>query len=123
MWDEDELILLDFDATGRSNPTCCLCESAFTFSRMNNQIRYDFYETYLQEYLKDYGKVEDDFNTCLYVCLNGKLQWLSYMLSKNGKKEDNYISETIAMVGELMLYANNIKNFNDIYQKVKHAEN
>jgi len=115
MWNNGEVILLDFDATGLANPTCCLCESAFTFSKKDNTINYDLYYEYLKNYFLDYGCIKEDFKECLYVCLNGKLQWLQYMLSKNNKKKDNYIKETIDMINELTLYYNNIEKFYNIY--------
>ena len=115
MWDNDEIMLLDFDATGLANPTCCLCESAFTFSKKDSTINYDLYYEYLKNYFLYYGKIKEDFKECLYVCLNGKLQWLQYMLSKNNKKKDNYILDTIDMINELVLYYNNIEKFYNIY--------
>jgi len=115
MWDNNSIVLLDFDATGLSNPSCCLCESAFTFSRDENSINYDLYREYLKSYLEDYGMIKENFKDCLYVCLNGKLQWLKYMMSKNHKNKDNYIFGTICMIKELVLYYDNIEKFNEIY--------
>lgn len=118
LWENNKPILLDFDATGLANPTCCLCESAFTFSHYDNYINYDFYKNYLKEYIKEYGIIKDDFYQSLFACLNGKLQWLIYMFSKNHLKRNNYINETISMIDELILYYNNIEKFYKIYKDV-----
>lgn len=119
LWDKDKMFLIDFDATGLSNPTCCLCESAFTFSKINNnKVNYSFYEEYLRSYLNNYGKIKEDFRCCLFSCLNGKLQWLNYMFSKNSKKENNYIDGTKYMINEFLLYYENINKFNEIYMKI-----
>lgn len=118
LWHKDELILIDFDAMGLSNPTCCLCESAFSFSVFNKAVKYKFYEEYLRTYLSNYGKIKEDFRSSLYVSLNGKLQWLSYMFSKNNKRKDNYIDDCKSMIEELLLYYDNIDKFNDIYKKI-----
>lgn len=115
MWNNGDVILLDFDATGLSNPSCCLCESAFTFSKDGESINYDFYREYLKSYLEDYGEIKENFKDCLYFCLNGKLQWLKYMMSKNHKNKDNYIFGTICMIKEFLLYYDNIDKFNEIY--------
>lgn len=119
LWDKLELTLIDFDATGYSNPTCSLCESAFTFSRINKKINYDFYKEYIKTYLDDYGVIEEDFKEALMGSFNGKLQWLRYMMSKNHLKKDNYINGTIGMIKELVLYYDNIDTFNEIYLEVK----
>lgn len=121
--DDNNPILLDFDALGLSNPTCSLCESAFTFSHNKNYINYDFYKIYLSEYIKEYGIIKDDFYSCLYVCLNGKIQWLIYMFSKNHLKNNNYIEETIKMINEFILYYNNIEKFYNIYCQLTNKHN
>jgi len=116
LWYNKKIILLDFDAVGFSNPTCCLCESAFTFSKHKKQIRYDFYEEYIKSYLKDYGPIKEDFKDALYASFNGKLQWLEHMLFEDNIK--NYISEIIEMIDELTLYYKNIDKFHEIYLQV-----
>ena len=118
LWKDNDLILLDFDAVGLSNPTCCMCESAFNFS-YNGKINYNFYKIYIKAYIEEYGLIKDDFYQSLFVCLNGKLQWLIYMFSKNHLKNNNYIDETIMMIKELVLYYNNIEKFYYIYQQIK----
>lgn len=115
MWNDLDMILLDFDACGMSNPTCCMCESAFNFSYSLNGINYDFYREFIKEYIKNYGELKDDLKKALYVSMNGKLQWFSYMLSKIGNENNNYIEETIYMIEELKVYYDNIKIFYNIY--------
>jgi len=116
LWKDLDLILLDFDACGLSNPTCCLCESAFNFSYDGHNINFDYYRLFLEEYLKNYGLVKDNFKDSLYVCMNGKLQWFSYMLSKIIDNE--YIEETKEMIKMFINYYNNIDSFYNIYLDV-----
>ena len=118
LWNDKDMILIDFDALGLSNPTISLCESAFTFARMGRRINYEFYEAYLRSYLSVYGKVKENYRAALIASFNGKLQWLCYMFSKNHLKKDNYIDETKAMIEELVLYYKNIDKFNRIYNKI-----
>lgn len=118
LWKNEEMILIDFDATGFSNPTCSLCESAFTFSNYGNYINYDYYEEYLNTYIKEYGLIKDNYYKALYVSFNGKLQWLNYMFSKNHLKKNNYIDDCISMIDELVLYYNNIDRFNNMFAVV-----
>ena len=118
LWENEKIVLIDFDATGLSNPTCSLCESAFTFSNYGNYIRYDYYEEYLKIYINEYGLIKDDFYKALFVSFNGKLQWLKYMFSKNHLKKGNYINDCIDMIDELVLYYNNINKFYNIFEKV-----
>lgn len=119
LWEEGEPILIDFDATGLSNPACSLCESAFTFSKYSTYIKYDFYEEYLKAYFKEYGLIKEQYIEALYASFNGKLQWLKYMFSKNHLKNNNYITEIVSMIEELVLYYDNIEKFNTIFIKVQ----
>ena len=118
LWNKEIPILIDCDATGLSNPTCCMCESAFTFSNYKHHINYNFYEEYLKSYLNEYGPISENFIEAIHVSFSGKLQWLRYMFSKNHLKKGNYIDETISMIEELVLYYDNIEKFNQIYLKV-----
>jgi len=120
LWKNNELRLIDFDATGDRNPTCCLCESAFVFSKYNDKIKYDYYKEYLKTYIKSYGKIKDNFHKSLYVAMNGKIQWLSYLLSNidNDKRR----KDIICMINELILYYNNIDKMNQIYLNVSNKQ-
>lgn len=113
LWKNNDLRLIDFDASGYSNPTCCLCESAFVFSKYNDKIKYDYYEEYFKSYLSEL-KIKDEFRECLYVAINGKLQWFNYLLG-NYKKRSN---DLISMINELVLYYDNIDEMYSLYLKV-----
>lgn len=119
LWNKKEMTLVDFDATGLANPTSSLCESAFTFSYNGKTINYNFYSEYLRRYINIYGKIEDNFEDCVYACLNGKLQWLSYMFAKNKRVKDNYVEETKEMLKELLTYYKGIKKMQEIYDLLK----
>lgn len=113
LWNDYNLTLIDFDATGPVNHACALAESSFTFSKINNEkINFDYYKLYLKEYIIVYGSFKEDYKKALYVSMNGKLRWYIYLLSK-GDKEG-----IIAMTKELALFWDNIDNFYSLYQKV-----
>ena len=118
LWNDMDMVLVDFDALGYSNPTVSLCESAFTFARMGKRINYEYYEEYLRSYIKEYGNIKENYKAAIIASFNGKLQWLNYMFSKNGKSKDNYRDSTKHMIEELILYYKNIDKFNRIYEKV-----
>ena len=118
LWKDKNVKLIDFDAMGLSNPTCSLCESAYTFSKNKTGVKYDYYEEYLNSYIKGYGTIKENYLEALYASFNGKLQWLSYMFSKNHLKNNNYIDGTISMINELVTYYNNIDKFNEIYKEI-----
>lgn len=112
LWNNDKPILLDFDASGKVNPTCALCESAFALSRINGKLDLKRYELYLKNYLRDFGKLKDDFSVALTVCMNGKLCWLKYLIDTNREKDMYY------MLKELILFCNNISIMEDIYERL-----
>ena len=112
LWDGLNPTLIDFDASGLANPTCCLSESAFTFSKNNNEINYDKYKVYLTSYLNDFGQIKEDYKKALYVSMSGKLQWYSYLISKK-----NY-EGIISMTKELILFYENIEKFYEIYKSI-----
>ena len=106
------MTLIDFDASGLSNPTAALIESAFTYSKQNNEINYEYFELYIKTYLEEYGPLKDNFKDCLYVSMNGKLQWLSYLMFKKRLKE------VTSMLNTLILFASNVETLNEIYENL-----
>lgn len=112
LWDGLNPTLIDFDASGLANPTCCLSESAFTFARQHKQIDYDKYRVYLTSYINNYGSIKEDYKTALYVSMSGKIQWYSYLISKK-----NY-EGIISMTKELLLFYENIEKFYEIYKSI-----
>ena len=110
LWDDDNIYLIDFDACGLSNPTVSLVESAFSLSKINNEINLDFYKEYLKEYKKIYGTIKDNYEEAITVAMNGKLQWLEYLL--NIKKDTNKI---YSMLEELILFIKYKEKFLEIY--------
>ena len=112
LWNETKMTLIDFDASGLSNPTAALIESAFTYSKQNNEINYEYFELYIKTYLEEYGPLKDNFKDCLYVSMNTKLQWLSYLMFKKRLKEVTSILNT------LILFASNVETLNEIYENL-----
>lgn len=112
LWNETKMTLIDFDASGLSNPTAALIESAFTYSKQNNEINYEYFELYIKTYLEEYGPLKDNFKDCIYVSMNGKLQWLSYLMFKKRLKE------VTSMLNTLILFASNVETLNEIYENL-----
>ena len=112
LWNETKMTLIDFDASGLSNPTAALIESAFTYSKQNNEINYEYFELYIKTYLEEYGPLKDNFKDCLYISMNTKLQWLNYLMFKKRLKE------ATSMLNTLILFASNVETLNEIYENL-----
>ena len=119
LWDKkDYMYLIDFDATAMSNPTVSFAEAAFALSRQNKILNKDFYKEFLTTYIKKYEELETDFETALNVCMNGKLQWLEYLMSKCTKKNKDAVEGTKSMIKELRLFIDSKENMLEIYNNV-----
>lgn len=118
LWEKDYMYLIDFDACGMSNPSVSLAECAFSLSRKNNKIDKDLYKDFIKTYVKKYGNLTNSYKDALAVAMNGKLQWLEYIMSKCSKKNHKYIEDTKSMIKELVLYTQSIDELNSIYQSV-----
>lgn len=115
LWNKDFMYLIDFDACCLSNPAVSLAESSFSLSRQNNKVNKDFYKEYLTTYIKKFGPLNTDYQVALDVAMNGKLQWLNYLLSKCNKKNQTIIDDTKYMIEELALYYDNKEEFYKLY--------
>ena len=115
LWNKDFMYLIDFDACCLSNPAVSLAESSFSLSRQNNKVNRDFYKEYLTTYIKKFGPLNTDYQVALDVAMNGKLQWLNYLLSKCNKKDQTIINDTKYMIEELALYYDNKEEFYKLY--------
>lgn len=115
LWNNLTPVLIDFDAMGKVNPICALCESAYTFSKLNKKFDLDRYKLYLETYISNSNKIKDDFQKALYVSMNGKLRWYNYLLSK----KDLY--GVVSMTNDFVNYYKNIEKFNDIYQNIQRS--
>ena len=118
LWKKDYMYLIDFDACGMSNPSVSLAEAAFSLSQKNNKIDKDLYREFLKTYLKKYGSLPNNYKDALVVAMNGKLQWLSYLMSKCSKKDLKTNEETKDMIKELILYSKNLEELNNIYLSI-----
>lgn len=118
LWKKDFLYLIDFDTCNMVNPSVSLAECAFTLSRKNNKVDKDIYKEFLKAYLKKYGALPNTYKDALIVAVNGKLQYLEYLMSKCSRKNPKAIEETISIIKELVIYANNIDELNNIYLSV-----
>jgi hypothetical protein len=109
------MYLIDFDACAMSNPSVCLAESAFSLSKQGNTINLDYYKEFVKTYTKKFGFLSNNYHDALAVAVNGKLQYLEYLMSLCSKKNQIAIKETIGMIKELVLYNKNIEEFYNIY--------
>lgn len=123
IWDKDYMYLIDFDASAMSNPTVSFAEAAFALSLQDKKLNKNFYKEFVSSYIKKYGKVETDFETALNVSMNGKLQWLEYLMSQCSKRKPERIKDTISMINELRLFIDNqelmLETFNDLTKTKK----
>ncbi|MBQ6841061.1 MAG: phosphotransferase [Bacilli bacterium] len=112
IWEKETPVLLDFDAVGLVNPYCAMAESAFNFTYSKRNMNLSHYKIYLKTYFenREYPKV--DFKDILYVSVNGKLQWLSYLLSSG------YEHDIINMIEELSFFYENINKLYEIYLSI-----
>ena len=108
------MYLIDFDACALANPYVALAEAAYSLSRQNGVINLDFYELFLKSYLDIY-QCGTDFRKALKVAMNGKLQWLEYMINKLLNNDLIMINDIISLIKEVILYKNNINYFYNIY--------
>lgn len=116
-----DIYLIDFDASSLSNPIVSLAESSFALSIQNNEINYDLYKTYIREYLDTYGKPNTSYNDALNCAMNGKLQWLCYLLDEASKENKTRINDSISMINELMIFINNKDKLLDTYNKLNYV--
>ena len=114
LWDDEDMYLIDFDACASTNPYVALAEAAYSLSRQKGVINWDFYEIFLKSYLRIYC-CDTDFKKALKVAMNGKLQWLEYMISKLLNDDLTMVKDVIAMINEVIFYFDNIDKFYDIY--------
>lgn len=123
IWNKDYMYLIDFDATAMSNPTVSFAEAAFALSRQGKVFNIDFYKEFVSSYIKKYGEIVTDFEIALNVAMNGKLQWLEYLMSKCSKKDEDSNKGTISMLNELRLFIDNkeemLNIFNDLTKNKK----
>lgn len=114
LWDDEDMYLIDFDACALANPYVALVEAAYSLSRQNGVINLDFYEIFLKSYLDIY-QCDTDFKKALKVAMNGKLQWLEYMIGRLLNNDLLMVKDVIAMINEVIFYFDNIDKFYDIY--------
>lgn len=116
LWDNNNMYLIDFDACCMSNPAVSLAEASYALSIQNNILNKDFYKIFLESYLKVY-KITD-YENALKVALNGKLQWLEYLINKCNKEDKQTILDIKSMIKELIMYKENQKEFLKIYENI-----
>ena len=120
LFNEYDIYLIDFDASSLSNPIVSLAESAFALSIQKKEINYNLYKTYIREYLDTYGEPNTSFNDALNCAMNGKLQWLCFLLGEAIKNNETRINDSISMINELMIFINNKDKLLDTYNKLNY---
>ena len=117
LWKNNKLYLIDFDATSLANPLVSLAESAFSLSKIDGVININYYEEFIKNYLKNYYNSKINYDIALKCAMNGKLQWLKYLLDNN-LEFSTKINDSIEMIKELILYINYQDTFLNIYNKL-----
>lgn len=118
LWNKNQMYLIDFDATCLSNPIVFLAESSFALTRQENSINFDFYIEYIKKYNDIYGKSKTNYKDALMCAMNGKLQWLEYLLSDCSENNIKRVDDCISMINELMLFINNKDKLLKIYNEI-----
>lgn len=113
LWEGLTPTLIDFDASGLSNPSCCMAESALNFSITKDGYDFDKYKTYIKSYIKHYGPILEHYRDVLYASMNGKLQWYNYIISKKN------FNDILGMTKDLIYYYDNIEKLYSIYKSVR----
>lgn len=112
LWEDLTPTLIDFDASGLANPSCCMAESALNFSLTEKEYDFNKYKVFVESYIKHYGPILENYHEVLYACMNGKLQWYKYIISKKN------INDIFGMTKDLIYYYDNIEKLYSIYKSV-----
>lgn len=115
LWDKDYMYLVDFDSCYMANPSVVLAETAFSISYEDGKVNLNNYKEFVKNYVKKFGILSNNYRDALLVALNNKLQNLEYLMSKCTKQNKEVINKTITLINELVIYNQNIEEFNNIY--------
>ena len=118
LWKKDFMYLIDYDACSLANPAVSLAECAFSLSMHSNSLKKDHYKEFIHTYLKKYGPLKTDYKLALSVAMNGKLQWLEYLMNICSKNNQVRISETISMINELVTFCKYEDELLNIYSSL-----
>lgn len=120
LWHDEQIYLIDFDASALSNPVVSTLESAFALSIQNKKLNEQYYKIYLKSYIENYGPLKTSFSDALNCAMNGKLQWYEYLLSNYD--DPVRIKDAISMTNELLEFINTkekqIKIYNDLSYRI-----
>ena len=119
LWKNEMPFIYDVTSITFINPASSVCTTSFYYSLENNEINYDYYKIFMNEYIKEYGPLKIDFKDSLYVGMIYKLdaiQRLSLRINQlSNKREIDFIKDNI---NELLIYYNNINKMNETYLKM-----
>lgn len=119
LWNNDEMYLLDFDAVAMSNPYVSLAEAAFVYSKQNKVINKEIYKMFLMRYFEIIETHDIDYKLILNVAMNGKLQWLSYIMGQCSTGNISKVNDVIKMIENLIVYYINKNDLYNIYVELK----
>lgn len=122
LWNKDEPILVDWDATNYINPFCALNEYAYFWSINKNQLNTNYYEVFLTTYLKN-NSCKDNFQDVIYGSLYGKMSWFNYSLNRctsdNSSEKKEGINSIHNLINDFNYYVKNIPVMLNIYNNIK----
>ncbi|WP_202708844.1 phosphotransferase [Sporosalibacterium faouarense] len=84
MWNEDNPIIIDWEASGYINPMKEMIETAIYWSEdESGHIDKERFLAFISEYKKIYGELNGDWKVVLSNGFSGKLGWLEYSLKRS----------------------------------------
>lgn len=99
MWQEDKPFIIDWEASGYTNPTIELIQVAWYWSGGDIvNIDYDKFKNVITSYKKHYkGKIDDKIEILIKADVYGGLNWLNYNLKRALCIENNYEQDEIEL--------------------------
>jgi len=116
MWNQDDPIVIDWEAAGYINPMQELIETAIYWSEdeMGN-IDKEKFLAFIDGYKKKYGKLQENWRTVLVSGFLGKLNWLEYNLKRSlwiecteAEEQEMGTTEVIGIINHIRRYADMI---------------
>ena len=99
MWNNDKPYIIDWEASGYTNPNVELIEVAGYWSGGDvENIDYNRFKTLVETYKKYYnGEVDSNIDILVPADLYGGLGWINYNLKRSLCIENNYDEEEISL--------------------------
>ncbi|MCM3626642.1 aminoglycoside phosphotransferase family protein [Paenibacillus glycanilyticus] len=126
LWNHDQPILIDWEASGPINPMQSLTETAIYWSETETgNIDKERFSAFVRGYRKKYGPIQADWKTVLATGFAGMLGWLDYNLKRSLWMECSDDKEQRMGTEQVAITLNAIKRYADRISEIEqwlHAE-